>query len=119
MVVNFDNFRYNFIKKIPVMSDNNDGSLIIHQKRFKPGGGIHVQMVGRLIEKKNIRFCEEKASQGNSGLLTAGEKMNFFIKIFLGKAKTFKNTDDLASVSIAVLIFKGLAHPGITFQKLV
>ena len=87
-MVNFDNFRNNFVKKITVMSDNNDRTFVVHQKCFQPGCRIHVKVVGRFVEQKNVRFRQKKASEGHAGFLTAGKQRNLFGKILLCKSET-------------------------------
>ena len=72
-------------------------------------------MICRLIQQKNIRFCQEKAAEGHPGFLTAGEEMDFLIKFFFFKSQSFKYSDNLTSIGIAVLIFKGLTQPGVGF----
>ena len=45
-------------------------------------------MVGRLIEKDDIRLGEKQSSEVNTGFLAAGEGGNLFGKIFFGESKT-------------------------------
>ena len=46
-------------------------------------------MVGRLVQKENIRFGNQKLAKCNPGFLTAGKVLNLFAVVFFFKSKTF------------------------------
>ena len=55
-VVDLYNFCYNLIKKISVMGNDKYRTFIIHQIILQPGNGIHIQMIGRFVQKNDIRI---------------------------------------------------------------
>ena len=83
-----DHLCHDPVKEIPVMRYDDDCPFIIHQIGFQPCDRIHIQVVGRLIEENDIRFCHQKTSQSDSGLLSAGKFRHFLVKIFLSKAES-------------------------------
>ena len=70
----------NLIKKITVMGYNKYSSRIIQQISFQPGNAFHIQVVGRLIQKKDIRLGEKKFAQRHTGFLAAGKSVNLFVE---------------------------------------
>ena len=71
------------------MGYDEDSTGIIEQISFQPGNGIHIQMVGRLVQKNQVRMRKQELTQSHTGLLTTGKRGYFFGEILLGKAKTF------------------------------
>ena len=106
------------VQKIPVVGDDDDRALVVHKEGFQPGDGIHVQMVGWLVQHDDIRAGEQKFSKRDSCLLTAGQCIYFFCKIFFFKSQTFQDSGDLAFPGIAVLLFKLMAESGVAVHQL-
>ena len=48
-LIDLDDFSGNPVQKIPVVGDNENGSLIIKQVGLQPGDRVHIQMVRRLV----------------------------------------------------------------------
>ena len=46
---------------------------VVQQICLKPGDGVQVQVVGRLVKEQDIWFCEQKLSERYTGLLASGE----------------------------------------------
>ena len=42
------------------MGDDDDASVVIGQIAFQSGDGVHVQVVGRLVQQNNIGLRQEK-----------------------------------------------------------
>jgi len=72
-LIQFNYLSGNFIQKIPVVGNHQDGSLIVEKVVFQPGDGVHVKVIGGLIQNDQIRLCQEKTAQCNPGLLSAGQ----------------------------------------------
>ena len=62
---------HNTVQKITVVGYDEDGARIVQKECLKPGDGVQVQVVGGLVQKKDIRLCEEKFAERDPGLLTA------------------------------------------------
>src|SRR5699024_3833528 len=84
----FHDFVDKLIKKIPVLGYNDNSDFISGKIGFEPLDGSHVQVVGRLVQKKNIRILQQKLSKSDTGHLSAGQSMDLFLKIFLRKSKS-------------------------------
>ena len=55
-----------------IMADQDKGIFIIVQITFQPFNMLCIQIVGGLIQEKNIRFLQQKLAQQNLGTLPAG-----------------------------------------------
>ena len=62
-----------FIKKITVMGYNDDGVVKVDQEFFEPFDSRKIQVVGRLIEKKNIRISEQSLCKKDFDFLATGQ----------------------------------------------
>src|SRR4030042_4430822 len=60
--VKFKNPSGHIVKKVSVMGYGDDGSKVTLQMLLKPGHGLGVEMVGRLIQKQNIGFLKQEAA---------------------------------------------------------
>src|SRR5690606_6936344 len=56
-----------------VMADENEGTTELREPVFQPFDGRKIEMVGRLIEKKNIRLFREHPRQRRLAALATGE----------------------------------------------
>lgn len=70
------------------MGYDNYSTAVIDQKIFKPGDRLHIEVVGRFIEKNQIRLCQQKLAEGNTRFLSAGKRIYLFGKFIFGKTKT-------------------------------
>ena len=56
---------------------NHDHSVVkIDQELLQPPDGIQVQMVGRLVEQKDIRVSEQRARQEDLDFLVSGQLLH-------------------------------------------
>ena len=53
------------------MRNDNDGGFLLLQETFKPDDRVNVQMVGRLVQQKQIGRTHERTSQRDSVSPTA------------------------------------------------
>ena len=72
-ILNFIYHIYNVIKKHTVMGNNNDRLRIIFQIRLQPLDRCDIQVVGRLVQKQNIRFAQQQFDKCDLRLLSAGK----------------------------------------------
>ena len=70
------------------MGDDEHGPAVIHEIRFKPFYGVHVEVVRGLVEKDDIRRGQKQPPESNPGFLAAGELPDAFSEFFFGKAET-------------------------------
>ena len=64
-------FGYDAVQKIAVVGDDDDRPGVVHQIGFQPRDGFHVQVVGRLVQKDDVRFGEQELTEGDARFLTA------------------------------------------------
>ena len=74
-------------------------------------------MVGRLVQKNDIRFGQQKLSEGDTGLLAAGERFDLFAKVLFVESQTFQDSGQLTAVGIAVPPLEFGTHTVVGFQK--
>ena len=70
-VFDFNHFCYDTVQKEAVMGDDEYGSAVIQKIGFQPRDRIQIQMVGRFIQKQDIRFRQKKLSKCDPCFLTA------------------------------------------------
>ena len=59
-LIDLDDFRDDPVQEIPVMGHDEHSSGIVEQIGFQPGDGVHIQVVGGLVQKDEIRMGEQK-----------------------------------------------------------
>ena len=74
-----------YIQKVAVMGDKDDGARELAEKVFQPENGFGVQMVGGLVQQQQIRLGRQSAAEGHSPLFAAGERPHEGIKRRSGK----------------------------------
>ena len=102
----FNDLGYNFIEKITVMGNDEYSARIIQKISFQPGDAFHIEVVGRLIEKQDIRFGNQQFTECDTCFLTTGKSGNLFVEIFFSETKTIQNTHQLTLVCITVFKLK-------------
>ena len=117
--IDLDDFCDNFVQKIAVMRYNENSTRIIEKISFQPGNAFHIQVVGRLIEQKDIWFGNQQFTEGNTCFLTAGKSRHLFGKILFCKSETIQNTHKFAFVGIAILQFKFMSQAGVGVHQAV
>ena len=106
------------VKKITVMGNNKNSSRIIQKIGFQPGNTFHVQMVGRLVKKKDIRPGDQKLAKSYPCFLASGKSFNRLFKVFFPKSQTLQYAGKLAFVCVAVFQLKFMGKSGIGVHKL-
>ena len=101
------------------MGNDENSSRIIQKISFQPRDAFHIQVVGRLIQKKDIRLGEKHLSKCHTGFLASGKFLDLFVVIFFRETKTLQDTGELTFVSIAVFQFKLMGEAGICLHQAV
>jgi len=60
------------VQKWNIVADQDKGIFVIIQITFQPFNMLCIQIVGGLIQEKNIRFLQKKFAQQDLGTLPAG-----------------------------------------------
>ena len=71
------------------MGNDDNCTVVSAQIVLKPGDRLHVKMVCRLVKKDHIRLREKKTTEGDTGLLTTGERGDLLVKLILIESETF------------------------------
>ena len=88
MLENLHHFGDDAVQKIAVMRYDHNRSLIVHQKSLQPPDRFHIQMVGRLVQKQDVRLCHKELPQRHARLLTSGKLAHLPVKFTLRKAES-------------------------------
>ena len=70
------------------MGDNDNGVFEVDQKILKPCDRIQIQMVGRLVEKQNVRIAEQCLRKQNLNLNITVQISHHRVVIFRSDAQT-------------------------------
>ena len=107
------------VKEISVMGHDKYGAPIVGQIVFQPADTAQIKMVGRLVEHDHIRALQQKARQGDAGLLAAGEGRDLFVELAVLKAQAAEDTGDLSFIGIAVQHLEAVQEIGVGLDELV
>ena len=75
------------VEKISVVRDHKHALFVLYEVVFKPAERFDIEMVGRLVEHKDIRLAAELNRQGESCLLSSREKLDVLFYRVLVKAE--------------------------------
>ena len=103
---NFANAGSQFIQKVAVVRDNQQGTFIGLQVIFQPHNGLKVQMVGWFIQDQQIGFLQQKFGNGKTGLFSAAEPGNDAVICFFRESHAVQNGFQLDIDLIAVVVFE-------------
>ena len=73
-VIQLHNALDNAIQKIAVMRYGEHGALVMVDIILQPFDGLHVQMVGRLVQQQDIGFAQDHHRQADAGLFASGKR---------------------------------------------
>ena len=96
--------RSNLIQKKTVMGHENHCLRVGLHILLQPDDGFYVQMVGRLIQKQNIRLLQQQPDQDDLCLFSAGKRGNLLRFVLLPEAEARKDP--------VILGFKKIPFPG-------
>ena len=77
------------------MGNDDDRSLIVHQKLLQPGDGGKVEVVGRLVQQDDLRLAKQRLRQQDLDLVLVRQGTHLLIQQVLVKAQTFEQLADL------------------------
>ena len=60
------------LEEIAVVGDHDHGARIVAQMMLEPGDALGIEMVGRLVEQKDVRLRQEQLAERHAPLLAAG-----------------------------------------------
>ena len=61
------------VEEVPVVRHGEDGAGVFRQMLLQPGDGLGVEMVGRLVQQKQVRLLEQQLAECDPATLTTGE----------------------------------------------
>ena len=99
------------------MADDEHRSLIIGEIGFQPGDGIHIQVVGGLVQQEKVRLGQQQPAQSGPGFLASGEGGEGLGKFFFPEPQSLQNPCHLALAGVPVFHLKSVGQPGIGFHK--
>ena len=117
-MADLQNFIRYLIQKISVMSYHNHNTPVAFQIIFQPVHGLFIQVVGRLVKKKDIRLGNKRTRKSHPFFLTTRKRPDNGFMIC--DAKAVQNTFSLI-ICIPFLLLLPRAHigqHGCPFRKL-
>ena len=85
----------NVVEEVTVVGNDDDRSLIVHQKLLQPGDGGKVEVVGRLVQQDDLRLAKQRLRQQDLDLVLVRQGTHLLIQQVLIKAQTFEQLADL------------------------
>ena len=108
-VVNLNDPLDHPIQKPAVVGDGQDGALVAIQILLQPLGGPEIQVVGRLVQQKDVGVLQNQAGQVDPGLLPAGERGKKLSPHVLGNLQAVAH---LVQLRLGVIAASGLKRGG-------
>ena len=87
-VRNFNDAIYHAVQKIPVMGNRQNRSLKARNIFLQPFHRVHVQMVGRLIQKQNVGLLQKQPCKIHPRLFSAGKRRKKLLALRLRNRQT-------------------------------
>src|SRR4051812_595840 len=91
------NLRRDAIQKVAVVADGDDRALKSIQSLFKRLARWNIQMVGRLVEHKDVDARVDQLGEGEPSLFSAGEITHMLVNIIARKEKLGEEGAQFAS----------------------
>ena len=64
------------VEKIAIVRDGDDRARITLQVMLEPGDRLGIEMVGRLVEQKNVGLLQKQPAQGDAAPFAAGQNLH-------------------------------------------
>ncbi len=96
------------VQEIAVMADNEQRAVPGLERALQPFDGLHVQVVGRLIEDEQIGALQQQPGQQRACLLAAAQVAERRLPLLAAEAQPLQHLADAHLVVIAAGTFKGL-----------
>ena len=85
--MDFDDACNDGIEKSAVVGDEHDGGTVFLEQRLEPFDRSCIEVVGGLVEQKEIRLFEKNFCEGNAALLSARKLAHGLVQHGLRKFK--------------------------------
>ena len=99
------------VQKPAVVGDGEDGALEVEEVVLQPLGGVHIQMVGGLVQQENVRVLQNEPGQIHPGLFSAGKGGEKLCAHVRRDVKTVGHPVSLPLGLVAAHVFKALHQP--------
>ena len=106
------------IKEFTVVADDNGCSVKRHDGLFKHILRLHVEMVCRLVQNKQIHRLKQQFYHGKSATLAATQHFHSLVRLFTAKHESTKNVvDTQANIALGHVV-DGLEHRQFLIEQL-
>ena len=76
------------------------------QKILQPFYRSDIEMVGRFVQKQQVRLGKQEPAQPYPCFLPAGKLVHGAVPILFGKAQPFQHTPQAALIAVTVILLK-------------
>ena len=106
------------VQEIAVMGNHEDSAFVGTEVFLQPLQHIHIQMVGRFIEKEEIGVAHEGCGQVDSYLLPAGKGVDIPVPVLIGKTQSGQDFPGGGFIIVAAEEFKPLLRLSVIQHQL-
>ena len=100
-VVQVPDLLRHLVQEIAVVGDDDEGAAAGEQEVFQPVDAFHVQMVGGLVQQKQLGFGKQHLGQSRLGALAAGEGGDGKGEVLFRKAQPQQSGAQAGAVGVA------------------
>ena len=90
LVPDLGDFVDRHVEKIAVVRNQHESIGIVGQILFQPVAGFEIEMVGGLVEQKQIGLLQQQLGQRDAHLPAAGEFFGLAVPVFFAKTQALK-----------------------------
>ena len=108
----------NRVQEWHIMGYQNKSIFIALQIGFQPFNMLHIQIVGRLVQNKNIRALEQQLCKKHLGALTTGKLIHHTVKANITKSQSTGHFLNLAVKGIEAMCIKDFLNLPCIIQQL-
>ena len=69
------------LEEVAVVGDDDEGTRILEEGILEDVLGVHVEVVGRLVEDEEVGGCEQQLGQCEAGFFAAGEHLDLLLAV--------------------------------------
>ena len=84
--IQFDHIGGDVFEKIAIVADDDARERRVEKKRFEPDDSGEIEVIGGLVEQKNVRGLHERFGDGEPFAPAAGKRRGFRFEIFETRA---------------------------------
>ena len=89
-----DEFR-EFGQEVPVVADDDERAVVVHQRLLQHVLGLHVQVVGGLVEDQQVVGVEQEFAQGEARLLSSRQDLDLLVHVLAAEEERAEQGTDL------------------------